>query len=259
VARCKRAVFHCRLRRQRDQQALSNAGAVHDTRYGGGLETRQSLTECSWGPSSNPETLNLKIRERIGSAALRWSYGNRDRCGQRSQPRPSARLAACARGANVVVNDIGALPAALGYPGIASAEAVAAEIRALGGKAAADTNSVATEEGAPRSSRPRSMPSQRRHPGQQCGHLPRRLVRGDDPADFRQNDRREPLRHGPHLPRRLAAHEGAVAMAGSSTSPRGSLTGLAWQTAYAAARARSSRLPARSRPKERSTASRRTV
>jgi NAD(P)-dependent dehydrogenase (short-subunit alcohol dehydrogenase family) len=52
------------------------------------------------------------------------------------------------RGANVVVNDIGALPAALGYAGVASAEAVAEEIRARGGKAVADTNSVATEDGA---------------------------------------------------------------------------------------------------------------
>jgi len=52
-----------------------------------------------------------------------------------------------ARGANVVVNDIGELPAALDYPGVASAEAVAEEIRAAGGKAVADTHSVATEEG----------------------------------------------------------------------------------------------------------------
>jgi NAD(P)-dependent dehydrogenase (short-subunit alcohol dehydrogenase family) len=52
-----------------------------------------------------------------------------------------------ARGANVVVNDIGELPAALDYPGVASAEAVAEEIRASGGKAVADTNSVASEEG----------------------------------------------------------------------------------------------------------------
>jgi len=51
------------------------------------------------------------------------------------------------RGANVVVNDIGELPAALGYPGSASAEDVAAEIRGLGGNAVADTHSVVTEEG----------------------------------------------------------------------------------------------------------------
>jgi NAD(P)-dependent dehydrogenase (short-subunit alcohol dehydrogenase family) len=52
------------------------------------------------------------------------------------------------RGARVVVNDIGELPPALGYSGVASAEAVAEEIRALGGNAVADTHSVASEEGA---------------------------------------------------------------------------------------------------------------
>lgn len=53
-----------------------------------------------------------------------------------------------ARGANVVVNDIGVLPAALDYPGVASAEAVAEEIRAAGGKAIADMHSVAEPDGA---------------------------------------------------------------------------------------------------------------
>jgi NAD(P)-dependent dehydrogenase (short-subunit alcohol dehydrogenase family) len=57
-------------------------------------------------------------------------------------------LLLAARGAKVVVNDIGQLPAALGYPGVASAEAVAQEIRALGGQAVADTHSVESEEGA---------------------------------------------------------------------------------------------------------------
>jgi NAD(P)-dependent dehydrogenase (short-subunit alcohol dehydrogenase family) len=52
------------------------------------------------------------------------------------------------RGANVVVNDIGSDPETRGYPGQASAEAVAAEIVALGGKAVSDTNSVASEAGA---------------------------------------------------------------------------------------------------------------
>ena len=51
------------------------------------------------------------------------------------------------RGANVVVNDIGVLPAGLGYEGVASAEAVAEEIRAAGGRAVADTHSVASEDG----------------------------------------------------------------------------------------------------------------
>jgi NAD(P)-dependent dehydrogenase (short-subunit alcohol dehydrogenase family) len=52
-----------------------------------------------------------------------------------------------ARGANVVVNDIGSDPEQRHYPGAASAEAVAAEIRAAGGKAIANTDSVATPEG----------------------------------------------------------------------------------------------------------------
>jgi NAD(P)-dependent dehydrogenase (short-subunit alcohol dehydrogenase family) len=52
------------------------------------------------------------------------------------------------RGANVVVNDIGRLPAALGYAGDASADAVVEEIRSRGGKAVADTHSVAEEQGA---------------------------------------------------------------------------------------------------------------
>lgn len=57
-------------------------------------------------------------------------------------------LLLASRGANVVVNDIGELPAALDYPGTASAESVAEEIRQAGGSAVADTNSVATEQGA---------------------------------------------------------------------------------------------------------------
>lgn len=52
------------------------------------------------------------------------------------------------RGANVVVNDIGSDPEQRHYPGAASAEAVAAEIRAAGGRAVANTDSVATPEGA---------------------------------------------------------------------------------------------------------------
>jgi NAD(P)-dependent dehydrogenase (short-subunit alcohol dehydrogenase family) len=57
-------------------------------------------------------------------------------------------LLLAARGAQVVVNDIGSDPETPGYTGVASAEAVAREIRALGGKAVADDHSVATEEGA---------------------------------------------------------------------------------------------------------------
>lgn len=67
--------------------------------------------------------------------------------GNPSLGRAHAMLLA-ARGANVIVNDIGSDPESKGYSGTASAEAVAEEIRSLGGKAAADTNSVASEAGA---------------------------------------------------------------------------------------------------------------
>lgn len=67
--------------------------------------------------------------------------------GNPSLGRAHAMLLA-SRGANVVVNDIGRDPEATGYAGTASAEAVAQEIRDLGGSAVADTNSVAGEEGA---------------------------------------------------------------------------------------------------------------
>ena len=53
-----------------------------------------------------------------------------------------------ARGANVVVNDIGRDPEARHYPGMASPETVAEEIRAAGGKAIACTASVTDIEGA---------------------------------------------------------------------------------------------------------------
>lgn len=59
-------------------------------------------------------------------------------------------LLLASRGANVVVNDIGHDPETPGYTGVASAEAVAEEIRALGGNAVADTSSVASEGGAER-------------------------------------------------------------------------------------------------------------
>ena len=60
----------------------------------------------------------------------------------------SHALLLAARGANVVVNDIGRDPETPGYSGVASAQAVANEIQALGGRAIADTHSVATPEGA---------------------------------------------------------------------------------------------------------------
>jgi NAD(P)-dependent dehydrogenase (short-subunit alcohol dehydrogenase family) len=52
------------------------------------------------------------------------------------------------RGANVVINDIGWDPEHQGYLEPASAEKVVEEIRAMGGNAVADTNTVATEKGA---------------------------------------------------------------------------------------------------------------
>ncbi|MEO6716491.1 MAG: SDR family NAD(P)-dependent oxidoreductase [Novosphingobium sp.] len=67
--------------------------------------------------------------------------------GNPSLGRAHAMLLA-SRGANVVVNDIGSDPEMKGYPGTASALAVAEEIRAAGGQAIADTHSVASEEGA---------------------------------------------------------------------------------------------------------------
>ncbi|HUD27877.1 MAG TPA: SDR family NAD(P)-dependent oxidoreductase, partial [Novosphingobium sp.] len=67
--------------------------------------------------------------------------------GNPSLGRAHAMLLA-ARGASVVVNDIGRDPESPGYVGSASAEAVAAEIRAAGGHAIASTASVATERGA---------------------------------------------------------------------------------------------------------------
>lgn len=57
-------------------------------------------------------------------------------------------LLLAARGANVVVNDIGSDPLTPGYAQNASAGAVVEEIRALGGQAVADGHSVATMEGA---------------------------------------------------------------------------------------------------------------
>ena len=59
-------------------------------------------------------------------------------------------LALAARGAQVVVNDIGRDPEDRHYKDSASAQAVAAEISSAGGLAVADTNSVATEDGAQR-------------------------------------------------------------------------------------------------------------
>src|ERR1700757_1635633 len=67
--------------------------------------------------------------------------------GNPSLGRAHAMLLA-ARGAKIVVNDIGPDPEIPGYTGTVSAEAVVDESRAAGGIAVADTNSVAPEEGA---------------------------------------------------------------------------------------------------------------
>jgi NAD(P)-dependent dehydrogenase (short-subunit alcohol dehydrogenase family) len=67
--------------------------------------------------------------------------------GNPSLGRAHAMLLA-SRGAKVVVNDIGSDPESKGYKGSASAAAVVEEIRAVGGTAVADTNSVASEQGA---------------------------------------------------------------------------------------------------------------
>src|SRR3546814_4756794 len=65
--------------------------------------------------------------------------------GKPSLGRAHALLLA-ARGANVVVNDIGHDPETPGYVGRASAESVVDEIRSAGGRAVADTHSVASAD-----------------------------------------------------------------------------------------------------------------
>jgi NAD(P)-dependent dehydrogenase (short-subunit alcohol dehydrogenase family) len=67
--------------------------------------------------------------------------------GNPSLGRAHAKLLA-SRGAKVVINDIGKDPDDVNYKDSASAEAIAAEINAEGGEAVANTDSVATAEGA---------------------------------------------------------------------------------------------------------------
>lgn len=67
--------------------------------------------------------------------------------GNPSLGRAHAMLLA-ARGAKIVVNDIGPVPEIPGYTGSVSAAAVVDEIRAAGGVAVANKNSVADEDGA---------------------------------------------------------------------------------------------------------------
>lgn len=145
-------------------------------------------------------------------------------------------LLLAARGANVVVNDIGALPAALGYPGVASAEAVAEEIRALGGKAVADTNSVASEAGGAAIIQTAldafgSADILVNNAGI-C-----RVVSFEEmtPADFRETIEVN-LMGTVHTCRAAWPHMKAAGYGRIVNIASGSMTGLAWQTAYAAAK-----------------------
>lgn len=145
-------------------------------------------------------------------------------------------LLLAARGANVVVNDIGQLPEALGYPGVASAQAVAEEIRALGGKAIADTHSVATEDGGAAIVQTAldafgSIDIIINNAGI-C-----RVVAFEDmtPADFRQTIEVN-LMGTVHTCRAAWPHMKERGYGRIVNISSGSMTGLAWQTAYAAAK-----------------------
>jgi NAD(P)-dependent dehydrogenase (short-subunit alcohol dehydrogenase family) len=141
------------------------------------------------------------------------------------------------RGANVVVNDIGELPAALGYPGVASAEAVAEEIRAAGGQSIADTHSVADEDGAAALietalSRFGGLDVLVNNAGI-C-----RVVSFEEmtPADFRETIDVN-LMGTVNTCRAAWRHMKAQGYGRIVNTSSGSMTGLAWQTAYAAAKA----------------------
>lgn len=156
--------------------------------------------------------------------------------GNPSLGRAHAMLLA-ARGANVVVNDIGVVDPSLGYADAASAEAVAEEIRALGGKAVADTNSVATEEG-----------------GAAIVHTALEAFGGIDIlvnnagicrvvsfeeqtlTDFRQIMEVN-LMGTVHTCRAAWPHMQAKGYGRIINVTSGSMTGCAWQTAYASAKA----------------------
>lgn len=140
------------------------------------------------------------------------------------------------RGANVVVNDIGELPAALDYPGVASAEAVAEEIRAAGGKAVADTNSVATEDGGA------AIVQTALDAFGSCDILINnagicRVVSFEDmtPDDFRQTMEVN-FMGTVHTCRAAWPHMKAAGYGRIVNISSGSMTGLPWQTAYAASK-----------------------
>jgi NAD(P)-dependent dehydrogenase (short-subunit alcohol dehydrogenase family) len=141
-----------------------------------------------------------------------------------------------ARGANVVVNDIGVLPASLDYPGQASAEAVAEEIRAAGGKAIADTHSVADADGAAAMIEAAMMA---------FGSVDVlvnnagicRVVSFEDmtPEDFRQVIEVN-LMGTVNMCRAAWPHMKKAGYGRVVNVSSGSMTGLPWQTAYAAAK-----------------------
>ncbi|PEQ13085.1 hypothetical protein B2G71_09710 [Novosphingobium sp. PC22D] len=148
----------------------------------------------------------------------------------------SHALLLAARGARVVVNDIGVLPAELGYPGVASAEAVVEEIRRAGGEAVADTNSVASEDGAA------AIVETAMSAFGSCDILVNnagicRVVSFEDmtPRDFR--DIIEVNLMGTVQTCRAAwPHMKAAGFGRIVNISSGSMTGLAWQSAYAAAK-----------------------
>lgn len=145
-------------------------------------------------------------------------------------------LLLASRGANVVVNDIGKLPDAFGYAGVASADAVVEEIRRGGGKAVADCHDVADEAQAgaiieTALSAFGSVDVLVNNAGI-C-----RVVSFEEmtSADFRQTIEVNLMgtvntcrAAWPHMKRRGYGRIVNVAS--------GSMTGLAWQTAYAAAK-----------------------
>ncbi len=145
-------------------------------------------------------------------------------------------LLLASRGANVVVNDIGALPEALNYPGVASAEAVAEEIHAAGSKAIADTHSVADAQGAmaiveTALSAFGSVDVLVNNAGI-C-----RVVSFEEmtPADFDQTIQIN-LMGTVHMCRAAWPHMKAAGYGRIVNISSGSMAGLAWQTAYAASK-----------------------
>lgn len=140
------------------------------------------------------------------------------------------------RGANVVVNDIGRLPAGLGYEGEASAEAVAAEIRAAGGKAVADTNTVATQESANA-----IIETALEAFGSadilvnNAGICPVVSFEDMTPGDFRQTIEIN-LMGTVHTCRAAWPHMKRASYGRIVNVSSGAMTGMAWQAAYAAAK-----------------------